>query len=188
MFKGKLVDNFLSESECAFVIDTVNTKEVWERNGNEHWDNRAVHIQSIYTNFGNDLGDLLKNKTLLIKKYIEDEYQLTQEVYPDIVSVCRWFPGNSQAPHADDMKPANIAGFEHRVFGSIIYLNTEFSGGVTYYPDYGIEVTPEVGKLAIHPGDSEHMHGVTEVQGGIRYTIASFWTYERSRALGWSVS
>ena len=39
----------------------------------------------------------------------------------------------------------------------------------------------------MHPGDPEHLHGVTKIEGGMRYTIASFWTYEKERSHDWPV-
>jgi hypothetical protein len=39
--------------------------------------------------------------------------------------------------------------------------------------------------LAVHPGDPEHLHGVTKVENGMRYTLASFWTQEEEYFDGW---
>jgi hypothetical protein len=93
----------------------------------------------------------------------------------------------SQPPHADDMTDTNISGFEHRSFGSIIYLNNDYLGGHTYYPNFDIEIIPEAGKLAVHPGDPNHLHGVTKIENGIRYTVASFWTTEKEKGNDWSI-
>ena len=188
LFNAKILNSFLSEEECDEIVWVANSRPVWEKSNNIYWDDRVISIENSYRSFGDEFGNFLKDKTYDIKKYIEKAYNLEKNIYPDSISICRWFPGNEQFPHADDMKNVNVSGFEHRVFASIIYLNTNFTGGVTYYPDYNIEVVPEKGKLAVHPGDSSHMHGVTKVGSDIRYTIASFWTYEEGRNVGWPAS
>jgi hypothetical protein len=71
---------------------------------------------------------------------------------------------------------------KHREYGSIVYLNNNFSGGETFYPQHNISIVPKPGMLAIHPADSNHMHGVSEIKDGIRYTIASFWTFDKERS------
>jgi hypothetical protein len=40
-----------------------------------------------------------------------------------------------------------------------------------------MQITPEMGKLAVHPGDVDHLHGVTKIEENVRYTIAFFWKY-----------
>ena len=109
---------------------------------------------------------------------IEELYGI-DTVYPDHLSVSRWFPGTSLPPHVDDMTDSKEEGdewFHHRDFGIVVYLNEEFTGGETYYPNHEVDVEPKVGRLVIHPGDSNHEHGVRKVEGGTRYTLSSFWT------------
>lgn len=187
MFNAKTVENFLTKEQSELLVNAVKDCELWQSVPGSSWDKRSIHIGTTYASLGEEVFDVVKDATLRVKSFIEKEYSLTSEVYPDIASINRWFPGMSQDPHADDMKNAGVTGYEHRVFGSIIYLNTEYTGGKTYYPEHNFEVTPEVGKLAVHPGDAEHLHGVTTVEGGMRYTISSFWTYEGQRGVNWSL-
>jgi hypothetical protein len=90
-----------------------------------------------------------------------------------------------QPPHADDMTNAksenenSLDWFAHREYGAIIYLNDNYNGGHTYYPNHNFDIKPEAGKLAVHPGNPEHLHGVTKVSDEIRYTLASFWTQDK---------
>jgi hypothetical protein len=57
----------------------------------------------------------------------------------------------------------------------IVYLNDGYEGGVLYFPDQDVEITPEPGMLVIFPGNLHFLHGVTETKGTARYTI-SLWT------------
>jgi hypothetical protein len=188
MFNAKVVDSFLTSDECTYLIDVVSKVEPWENGGSEFWNNRSLNAVNIYKNIDKEAGALLYRIRNNIKNAIMDVYELDKEVYPDLTQIVRWFPGMKQSPHADDM--TNTEGndsFHHRHFGSIIYLNDSYTGGHTYYPQYNLEVTPKVGSLAIHPGDADHLHGVTEVEGGIRYTVASFWTFEEGKFDGWAL-
>lgn len=187
MFNAQVVPNFISEETCLLLINSVKDTELWFPVPNSTWDRRSIHIESLYKDVNREVFDIVKDATLRVKALIEEKFTLDKEVYPDIASINRWFPGMSQDPHADDMTNTPIKGFESRVFGSIIYLNTEYEGGHTYYPDYGIEIIPEIGKLAVHPGGIDHIHGVTEVKNGMRYTISSFWNYEKERGIDWSL-
>lgn len=187
MFKAKTVKNFLTSEQSELIVNAVKDCDLWESVPGSSWDKRSIHIHTTHQNLDKQIFYIVKEATLKTKQFIESKYRLTAEVYPDIASINRWFPGMSQSPHADDMINAGVTGYEHRVFGSIIYLNVDYSGGKTYYPEQNFEITPEVGKLAVHPGDAEHLHGVTTVEDGMRYTISSFWTYQMGRGIDWSL-
>jgi hypothetical protein len=188
MFNAKVIDNLLTKEECDYLIDVVSKVEPWENGGSDFWNNRSLNAVNVYKNIDKAAGILLHSIRDDIKKAIMQAYSLDKEIYPDLTQVVRWFPGQEQHPHADDMtNTQGNDGFHHRHFGAIIYLNDTYTGGHTYYPQYGLEVTPKVGALAVHPGDPDHLHGVTKVEGGVRYTIASFWTFEEGKFDGWSV-
>lgn len=189
MFNAREVSNFLSDSECKLLVNTAKDIEnLWDKNHHEFWNNRVVSPIVLSSNGYTRAADIIMNSIIRCKELIQNSYGLSDEIYPDTATLVRWFPGMEQQPHADDMIEANVEGFAHRKFGAIIYLNDDYSGGHTYYPKYEYDIKPQVGKLAIHPGDSEHLHGVTKIEDGMRYTIASFWTFERNRALAWSIS
>jgi len=63
-------------------------------------------------------------------------------------------------------------------------LNDDFDGGETYYPQHNFSVKPKLGRLAIHPGDSAHEHGVSEIKNNTRYTLAAVWTRNRKYSNG----
>lgn len=182
MFNAKTQDNFLSLEETTKLVEALSATDGWERSPVEFWDNRVINTPRVSELFGPEIDALVFESTMKVKDFIIKEYGLEEDIIPDIVSLCRWFPGMEQPPHADDMTNSDVKGFEHRVFGAIIYLNDNYEGGKTYYPTHGIEVTPKAGSLAVHPGDPEHLHGVTKIEGNVRYTIASFWTYDKTKS------
>jgi len=178
MFNAKTQNKFLSKKEVDIFLDAIQDTNTWEQTGVEFWNERVINLHNVKNKLGQDIETLLLKTIDRIKDFIVKEYSLDKEITTGAVSICRWFPGMEQPPHADDMTNTETKGYEHNLFGSVIYLNTNYTGGKTYYPDHGIEITPEVGKLAVHPGDVNHMHGVTKVEEDIRYTIACFWKYK----------
>ena len=189
MFSAVTVKNLVSVDECEYIVRVAASVEPWESGGNLFWDNRCLNAINIYKNINTEVGELLFDIRARIKSSIEAEYRLEVPVYPDLLQVVRWLPGMKQGPHADDMKNTeNNERFHHRDYGAVLYLNNEYSGGKTYYPKFNTEVSPEIGMLAVHPGDEEHLHGVTEVADGVRYTLASFWTLDEKHFDGWSLS
>lgn len=189
MFNAKIQNNFITPEDSKWIIDVVSNIEPWESGyGSDFWDNRSLNAQKIYNDYDKQIGQYLFNLRSKIKSTIIKMYNLEDDIYPDLTQVIRWFPGMEQPPHADDM--SNIEEYgpnRHRDFGAIIYLNDNYSGGHTYYPQYNIEVKPEIGKLAVHPGDTNHFHGVTKIDKNIRYTIVSFWTFNKSFYDNWKL-
>lgn len=174
--KIKTFENFLTKEEVDLFIEYAKSKERWD-NSSRLWDNRILGLSTIYKD-NKKLSFLLNDVKNRIANLIKESYSLEENVYADLIQICRWFPGSSQSPHADDMTnvPTAGPGYSHRQFGAVIYLNEDYEGGHTFYPDYNIEVTPKSGMLALHPATPEYLHGVTEIKDSVRYTIASFWT------------
>jgi hypothetical protein len=177
-FDAIIVEGFLSQEECSDLITLVSGVEKWDEEGVDYWDGRILSDRTIAEEVSLEAAQKLTEIKKRIKQIIKDHYKI-DNVYCETMVVTRWYDGMEQQPHADDM--SNLEGpewewFRHRDFGSVIYLNNNYSGGHTYYPQYGVDVTPKVGTLVIHPANPDYLHGVTEISGETRYTIGSFWT------------
>ena len=178
MFNAKTINDFISKDDAAYIISVAIKSDLWSDAGSQFWDGRAINYH-IIKDFDKKAGDIILESNIRCGQFIKSEYKLSSEIYPDLIQIIRWFPGMSQPPHSDDMTDTDIKGFSHRAFGSIIYLNNDYEGGQTYYPNFNFFIKPEPGMLAVHPGNPEHLHGVTEVKNNTRYTIASFWTFNQ---------
>lgn len=188
-FNSLILDNFLSNSEISMLIDFAQNNQIWENAGHAYWENRVSNSLNIYLNINKKLGIELYKIRDRVKEKIESHFKLNKPIYPDSFQIVRWPSGLSQDPHTDDMKIFKGGeAHHHRSFGSVIYLNNDFEGGKTYYPNYNIEITPKPGTLLVHPAHSDYLHGVSEVKGNTRYTVASFWTYELSSFDNWILS
>lgn len=191
MHNVRLIRDLLSPEEAKYLVAFAESVEQWEYGGSDFWDNRSLNALNVYNNHNKDVGRLLYDIRLRMKNAIQEAYVLDREVYPDLTQIVRWFPGMEQPPHADDMTNTDdqdaINRFGHRHFGAILYLNDNYDGGHTYYPQYDFEVAPVPGALAVHPGTPDHMHGVTKVENGMRYTIASFWSFDPAKYDNWVI-
>lgn len=188
MFNPKIIENFLSQDECQAILSFAKSIDTWGQDESQFWNNRFLNSDFI-ANANPEIGKLIYNIRLRMAAEIKSQYGI-EEIYPDMFQIVRWFPKMEQHPHADDMTNAHGDGLEwfaHREFGAIVYLNDDYSGGKTYYPNHNFEVDPKAGKLAIHPGDPEHLHGVSMVDDSIRYTLASFWTRDKKYFDNWVV-
>lgn len=177
MFRANVVQDFISKENCEYLINAAVASNLWRTAGHEFWDNRTINYTDMLI-FDKKAANLMMDALVRCQEKIKDYYNL-DEVYPDLLQIIRWFPGMQQSPHADDMSNTSITGHEHRAFGSVIYLNDDYQGGHTYYPNFDFDITPKTGALAFHPADVDHLHGVTEVKNSMRYTIASFWTKQK---------
>jgi hypothetical protein len=187
MFKAKVVENFLSKEDCEYLISVVRDIEPWQSGGSDFWDNRTFNVIDIHNDIDIKAGKILYDLKLKIEQSIKNLYN-EKNIYPDVMQMIRWFPGMEQPPHADDM--TNYEGndwFYHRHYGVILYLNDDYEGGHTFYPQHNFEIVPKAGTLAIHPGDPEHLHGVTQIKNSNRYTVSSFWTREKEYDNGWVI-
>jgi hypothetical protein len=82
----------------------------------------------------------------------------------EVHQLVMWPQGMEQKVHIDKRREATT-------HAAIVYLNDDFSGGETYFPDLKDEVRPQRGLLAGFPGRALP-HGVRKVEHGTRHTLA----------------
>jgi len=181
--KAKVFPNFLSKDEVSSILNFARNTDLWSNVGSGVWDGRVINAITISKN-DPSLGLFLNNVKERILKTAKESYGIETEIYSDILALTRWFPGMEQMPHSDNMENTpDHHNHQHREYGIVIYLNDDFEGGITFYPQHKFSITPEPGKLAIHPASTDHMHGVTKVEGAIRYTMTSFLTFDKTRKM-----
>jgi len=182
MFNAKVVENFLSIEDLDIVLNYAKSTNSWDSGGDDFWKNRVIGMQKINSE-NKKISLIFFNLLMKQKEYILNNYNLNTMIYSDTFSLVRWFPGQEQHPHSDNMiDTIEHINHKHREYGSIVYLNDDFLGGKTFYPQHDFIITPKQGMLAVHPADNNHMHGVSKVENKIRYTIASFWTFDKEKS------
>jgi len=102
-----------------------------------------------------------------------------QIVYPEMCALNEWEIGGVQKPHLDtysniQLKHDTKEETPSREWTVILYLNDEFGGGRTYFPDQdNYTHEPTAGEGILFQG-IYHSHGVTPVRRCSRHTI-SMW-------------
>ena len=187
---------FLSKEEVDTLVsfaESITEKDLWDKSDpHPAWHDRYVHagtLRNADRGFGDskslEIFDLMVDIRKRIKNRIIEIRGLGVPLYADTLQLVRWVPGNEQHPHADS---ENQDGSPHpyawRDYASVTYLNDAYEGGLIYFPDYEIELKPVPGTMVTFPGTTEYMHGVSMVTSGVRYTMASFWTLDASKADG----
>jgi len=147
-----ILDDVLLPTECQTLI------ELYKLIGpSQEW-NGTYPMTIDMTNY------FLKSKVDLIKNTVND-------LFPDNISVdwsqiVAWPQGSSQLLHHDTASTDTV-------LTSITYLNNNYQGGKTFIVD-DIEVVPKVGRTVAFDGN-HYLHGVTEVAGNFRYTLAIWY-------------
>lgn len=173
MNRACVVEGFLSSDECAAIYDRVRAFDGWEvSRGHDFWNGRVCDVfKCLPFNVGRRIVGGIKG-------HILDRFGdlFPSGVYFDTCDLVKWPVGSSQPPHRDDVPE------KHRLVGCVVYVNDDFIGGETFYPNLGFSVKPVAGSLALHLGDEEHLHGVTPVSAGERFTFSSFWGTDSGKA------
>lgn len=83
------------------------------------------------------------------------------------IEVIHYVPGGFYKPHTDSGQRSHS-----RYLTIICYLNDDFEGGATHFPNSDFSVLPERGKAVVFPAD--YLHQAETVLDGEKY-IALAW-------------
>lgn len=146
-----VIEDFLSQEDCHSLISACNENAWVDKGGNSR-----VFIQKTTRH------DIIKKIHKSLSEMFDDHYhiQLIRMVHKTD-SESFW---EEHTDRSDHKVTRDI------VYGVIIYLNDDFSGGTLDYSD--MSITPKTGMLVCHPGDM--LHKVSKVEDGQRYTLTTF--------------
>ena len=175
-----IFENLPIKENAQKIVDYIsnNQSDFGELAGG-YWNGRTIHIPQIKDP---DIVQIIRDG----KDFMLDEFKklsgIDKSLYVDSLHLVRWTEGYELHPHADAVEPdGKQHQFYWRDFGTVTFLNDDFEGGILYYPNKGdLEVPAKIGYSAVHSGGMDCLHGVTKVTKGVRYTIASFLTYDQS--------
>lgn len=139
-------------------------------------------------------GTWLPIDSFISKKVFHTIYELT-ECKPEqmeLVHIVKYDIGDEYKPHHDffhvneDYAAEHMANGGNRIKSALIYLNDDFTGGQTFFPELGVLVKPELGKLIIWDNitpdgelDFTSIHAGLPVMSGVKY-IAVVWIRENN--------
>jgi prolyl 4-hydroxylase len=177
----KIIDSFLTKEECLELID-MGTKQMQQAStlGERIDGYRTADNSWIYES---------TPTTEKIIKFIEKESGLPAENQENI-HIVKYEIGGEYKPHHDYFHPntdyyeTSMGESGNRPFSFLIYLNHDYTGGETEFPDKKIKVTPREGRVLIWRNmnedgtlDSESYHAGLPVKTQTKY-IAIVWVRE----------
>ncbi len=184
------LENFMTEEEINFLENAARNITIWDvteshtnENGTviydaDYWKDRVASRPSLDKN-DPAIGPVIEGLFQKLQPVIERFYDV--KAVPTGQTIVRWLPGQLQNPHADkELHEGPDAGlpndFPYYDIASLFYLNDDYEGGELYFPLQGVQFKPKRGAAYFFPGDKNFIHGVTQIQSGIRYTCPFFWT------------
>jgi Rps23 Pro-64 3,4-dihydroxylase Tpa1-like proline 4-hydroxylase len=157
-------DNFISIDECKTLINYQETHSPNDMS-NGFWNSRIVtYYDESIKDLTNNIHQRIINSCI---KFYEEE-----NIYLEFTNLVYWGVGMQLGAHVD--KKPNYT--PNRDYSSVLYLNDDFIGGETYFRDYNYNIAPKPGKLVIFTSGEKHIHGVTEILSGKRYTMTTWYT------------
>ena len=148
----KVIENFLSDDECDFVIDYFK-----KSSHKEEW--RGTYLIPLnFQPFNLRLSYIRFKYTYRIKKKFKLKKNYDQIVF--------WPVSSFMKMHRDGKVRKN------NEWTSVCYLNDNFEGGKTLIEDMAIK--PKKGTLVVFPSKKLN-HGVSKVKKSSRYTFISWW-------------
>jgi len=150
MFKKVFMeDDFLNKKECETLINFYKSKPLPEGF-------HGTHPLVLDKNLNNKLLYKINNLSLNLNQSIIDWFQIV-----------KWpasHPGKRL--HFD-------RGHSDTILSSILYLNSDFKGGHTYFED-GTSIAPKTGRIIFFDGNY-YYHGVSAINNKDRYTLAAWY-------------
>jgi hypothetical protein len=62
-----------------------------------------------------------------------------------------------------------------RYYSTILFLNSNFSGGEEVFPQHQLEIQPRQGRLIIFPSTKEYIHGTRRTTNGTRHALYTWY-------------
>lgn len=167
------IENFIPDHVCDEIVLWFKGAPKLKENGAQSFFNgRQInyeHIDSIHI-----------KKLVNMYRYeatIKARELFKEKVYPDYTDLVFWDEGSGMLVHADNCDQDGNPNYVHwRKYSGVLYLNDDYLGGNTFFPDHGPKIIiPKKGKFVIYPAGLKYNHGVTTVVGK-RYTMPIWFT------------
>ena len=171
----RVIPNFLSTVECAAWMQLINELEMSRPKDFTVYET-AEGARRLALQFGEKLYDAAQARPELdvlgekwqlaarqifsrIIKQTGSDFADSRELYPSIFWLAKQYPGSKIDFHEDTDGGSDA----HLEYSSLIYLNTQRSGGELKFPRYNFTYSPQAGDLIVFDTKQAGMHGVMEI-------------------------
>ena len=170
-------ENFVSQQDCNRILQWFKSQTREAQNGESFFDSRTIPYTSVTDPWVKWRMNLFRFETTF---QAITTYQ--QRLFPEYTDLVYWPIGKSMDVHSDAYYSDGSPGkYPHRKVSGVLYLNDNYSGGSTYFPEQDVYVAPKTGKLILFPSDFQHPHGVTTVERADRYTMPIWFTDDSTK-------
>lgn len=164
--------DFISKQELETLNNYLRTDAPWEVT-QDSWSERFINFQTINNS---EISALVQDIANRVKNVVQDHENCPVNI--ETLQLVRWRPGDKlDPPHADaEHLDGSPHPYSNRHYSALIYLNNDFMGGEIFFPNQDFTPVIAPGMLVNFTGTLKHLHGVTEVMSGLRYTMVMFFT------------
>jgi hypothetical protein len=175
-------DNALTENECNYIINYMNTDDRLTPGTIQSGVNKKVKDSfDVFMNLNND-DDLEVNEIIFkafcncLEPYVKKHTQLNRlapwKIFP-LYNLQKYNPQQGyHSLHCENSNPSIASS--HRVMAWMFYLNTVTDGGGTYFDNYDLTMDAIQGRGVIWPAYWTHMHRGIVSKTETKY-IATGW-------------
>ena len=176
------IDNFITKSECKHLIKLIEennhkstvasdaTMDGYEQHNRNSTTSNLLHSDTVVNNVLSKIAEELKLDLSLAEGIQGQRYEVGQYFKPHQ----DWFSGKAIEKHCK--------GRGNRSHTLMIYLNEDFEGGKTNFPNIYYTAQPQTGRAITWTnlkkdgtGDPDALHEGQTISKGVKYIITSWW-------------
>lgn len=188
IFPGGYLFDIFDQVECQSLIESASKINLWKTAAITRYENQNDGKFSLISQIDKSkrdcerihLADLNYSRNEIFFECID---RIKNKIFPILINdynmdfsiiseteIVRYGVGGIFIPHVDSnkLKP-------YRAFTVILYLNDDFDGGQTSFPEINYSVEPSVGRVLIFP--SHMLHGGESVTRGEKHIIVAWVFY-----------
>lgn len=188
-----VIDNFLSDYECDYLIELAKNDLVRSKGGAIRSETKVVDARTSYQHW------LKKDSNKIV---YELGHRVAREVgipftHAEGFQVLRYELGQEYKPHTDAMvvdseaRKKSCAGWGQRLKTALLYLGDVEEGGETIFPNMGVTVPAKKGRMLVFKNIDEDvpdipmyesLHGSLPVKAGVKWSC-NIWFRQRDISL-----
>lgn len=195
------IENYLTETTANKITNyfELNIDQFATKNINSRFNNRIISYEKIMRD-NPTIQRLIDTAVNGVMQEIISFYNIDnnnnnpnrhKNLFPANIHLVRWTKGHSLGLHADNSWLNGTPNFvPFNDYSCIIYLNDDYTGGEFYFNkshinsnDDSIIIKPKTGQLVAFTAGLNHVHGVKKVLNGTRYTLACWFTKDKTKRI-----